>query len=489
MEGYDLRLVDENGQDVADNEMGELLVRGESSAVGYWNQREKSRRTFLGEWTRTGDKYVRRPDGVYTYCGRTDDMFKVSGIWVSPFEVEDALITHPKVLEAAVVPVEDANGLIKPKAFVVLKNQKESDIGRALYEELKVHVKRAIGPWKYPRWIEFVDSLPKTATGKIQRFMLRDKGISLNVGDQLMPPLAHLAWPFFGEEHRHFGSALADWANREVGKHIDHANIDQSCRNLVRALGDAGWLKAVVPAAYGGLSEKLDVRTICAAREILSWHDSLADFAFAMQGLGTASISLFGSDEIKAKYLPPVRDGRHIAAFALSEPEAGSDVSALATTATKDGPAHVRLDGLKTWISNGGIADHYVVFARTGEAPGAKGLSSFIVDADTPGLEIAGRIDVIAPHPLATLRFTGCRVPAGKSARRFRRRLQGRDGDARYFPLDRRRRGARDGAPRLRRDDRARGQRAICSARRWRTCSSRRSRLPIARSTSTRRPC
>ena len=143
----------------------------------------------------------------------------------------------------------------------------------------------------------------------------------------------------------------------------------------------------------------------------MSWHDSLADFAFAMQGLGTGSISLFGSDEIKAKYLPPVRDGRHFAAFALSEPEAGSDVSALATTATKDGPAHVRIDGMKTWISNGGIADHYVVFARTGEAPGAKGLSGFVVDADTPGLEIAGRIEVIAPHPLATLRFTGCRVP------------------------------------------------------------------------------
>ena len=143
----------------------------------------------------------------------------------------------------------------------------------------------------------------------------------------------------------------------------------------------------------------------------LSWHDSLADFVFAMQGLGTASISLFGSDETKTKYLPPVRDGRHIAAFALSEPEAGSDVSALATTATKDGPAHMRIDGLKTWISNGGIADHYVVFARTGEGPGAKGLSSFIVDADTPGLEIAGRIEVIAPHPLATLRFIGCRVP------------------------------------------------------------------------------
>jgi acyl-CoA dehydrogenase len=226
-----------------------------------------------------------------------------------------------------------------------------------------------------------------------------------------MPPLTHFAWPFFDEGHRQFGPALADWAGREVGQYIDHANVDRSCRGLVRALGDAGWLKAVVPAAYGGLSEKLDVRTLCAAREILAWHDSLADFSFAMQGLGTGSISLFGSDEIKAKYLPPVRDGRHIAAFALSEPEAGSDVSALATTATKDGPAHVRIDGLKTWISNGGIADHYVVFARTGEAPGAKGLSSFVVDADTPGLEIAGRIDVIAPHPLATLRFTGCRVP------------------------------------------------------------------------------
>jgi 4-hydroxybenzoate-CoA ligase len=184
VDGYDLRLVDDAGQDVADDEIGELWVRGESSAAGYWNQREKSRRTFVGEWTRTGDKYVRRSDGVYTFCGRTDDMFKVSGIWVSPFEVEDALVSHPKVLEAAVVPVEDDNGLIKPKAFVVLKNQKESDIGRALYEELKVHVKRAIGPWKYPRWIEFVDSLPKTATGKVQRFLLRDKGLNLNGGDR-----------------------------------------------------------------------------------------------------------------------------------------------------------------------------------------------------------------------------------------------------------------------------------------------------------------
>jgi acyl-CoA dehydrogenase len=226
-----------------------------------------------------------------------------------------------------------------------------------------------------------------------------------------MTDLAHLAWPFFDAPHRQFAAAIAQWAAREVPAKVDHADIDTSCRTLVRALGEAGWLKAVVPAAYGGLSEKIDVRTLCLAREILGWHDSLADFAFAMQGLGTGSISLFGSDELKAKYLPPVREGRHIAAFALSEQGAGSDVSALATTATADGPSHVRLDGTKTWISNGGIADHYVVFARTGEAPGAKGLSAFVVDAETPGFSVSERIDVIAPHPLAALRFEGCRVP------------------------------------------------------------------------------
>ena len=226
-----------------------------------------------------------------------------------------------------------------------------------------------------------------------------------------MPDLSHLAWPFFDDMHRLFGPALAMWAKQEVPAHVDHANVDRSCRNLVRALGEAGWLKAVVPAAYGGLSETLDVRTLCLARETLAWHDGLADFAFAMQGLGTGSISLFGTDEIKTKYLPLVREGRHMAAFALTQPEAGYDVSALATTAIADGPAHVRIDGVKTWISNGGIADHYIVFARTGEAPGARGLSAFIVDADTPGLTIAGRIEVIAPHPLATLRFDNCRVP------------------------------------------------------------------------------
>jgi len=173
VKGYTLRLEDERGNEVPDNEIGELLVSGQTAAAGYWNQREKTRRTFAGEWTRTGDKYLRRPDGIYLYCGRTDDMFKVSGIWVSPFEVEEALTAHPRVLEAAVIPQEDDKGLIKPKAFVVLKDHRKDRLSRALHEELKVHVKRTIGPWKYPRWIEIVDSLPKTASGKIQRFMLR----------------------------------------------------------------------------------------------------------------------------------------------------------------------------------------------------------------------------------------------------------------------------------------------------------------------------
>lgn len=225
------------------------------------------------------------------------------------------------------------------------------------------------------------------------------------------PDLAHLQWPFFEEAHREFARGLSEWSAREIDKHVDHANVDRSCRALVRALGDAGWLRAVVPTAYGGLSQQIDVRRLCLAREILAWHDSLADFAFAMQGLGTGSISLFGSEAVKRRYLTATCSGQQIAAFALSEPEAGSDVAALAATATQDGPAHVRLNGKKTWISNGGIADHYVVFARTGEGPGVKGLSAFVVDADTPGLSIDGRIEITAPHPLATLKFSDCRVP------------------------------------------------------------------------------
>ncbi|MBN8960210.1 MAG: benzoate-CoA ligase family protein [Rhizobiales bacterium] len=169
--GYQVRLVDESGNDVADGDVGELLVNAPSAGEGYWNQRSKSRRTFEGDWTRTGDKYVRDGDGRYTYCGRADDMFKVSGIWVSPFEVESALITHPAVAEAAVVPEADGEGLLKPKAFVVLKPGAAID---GLNESLKEHVKHAVGPWKYPRWIEVVGALPKTATGKIQRFKLRE---------------------------------------------------------------------------------------------------------------------------------------------------------------------------------------------------------------------------------------------------------------------------------------------------------------------------
>lgn len=200
-----------------------------------------------------------------------------------------------------------------------------------------------------------------------------------------------LNWPFFDDGHRRFAAALTRWADATLPG-LPHADVDAACRARVRALADAGFLKAVVPAEQGGLYPRLDVRTLCLAREILAFRDGLADFAFAMQGLGSASIALFGSAELKARYLPPVRDGRAIAAFALSEPEAGSDVAALATTAEPDGPSHLRVDGSKTWISNGGIADHYVVFVRTGEGPGAKGLSALVVDATTPGLHVAERI-------------------------------------------------------------------------------------------------
>jgi 4-hydroxybenzoate-CoA ligase len=170
--GYDLKIVDEDGRDVADGEIGELVVRGPTAGEGYWNQRGKSRRTFAGEWTFTGDKYVREANGYYHYCGRTDDMFKVSGMWVSPFEVEAALASHEAVLEAAVIGKQDADGLIKPKAFIVLRNGFSAD--ERLIETLRVHVKECAGPWKYPRWIDVRLDLPRTATGKIQRFKLRE---------------------------------------------------------------------------------------------------------------------------------------------------------------------------------------------------------------------------------------------------------------------------------------------------------------------------
>jgi acyl-CoA dehydrogenase len=223
--------------------------------------------------------------------------------------------------------------------------------------------------------------------------------------------LAHLDWPFFDDRHRDLAAALEQWASANLSSSGHTADVDAVCRDLVRRLGAAGWLRHAVPAAYGGVSERLDSRSLCLIREILARHAGLADFAFAMQGLGSGAIALHGSEALKQRYLPRVANGEWIAAFALSEPDAGSDVAAMATAAHLDGPDYV-LDGTKTWISNGGIADFYTVIARTGEAAGAKGLTAFVVDAGVPGLEIAERIDVMAPHPLARLRFRACRVPA-----------------------------------------------------------------------------
>ena len=266
-----------------------------------------------------------------------------------------------------------------------------------------------------------------------------------------MPDLSFLGWPFFEPRH-------AAWRERRGGvcrrrrsarPRSTTATPTASCRRLVAALGEAGLLAPTVVAEAGA---RFDVRTLCLARETLAYHDGLADFAFALQGLGSGPVSLFGTRGAEARGCPTSAAGKAIPAFALTEPEAGSDVAAMATTAIGATATAVRLDGEKTYISNGGIADWYVVFARTGEAPGARGLSAFLVDADTPGLIIAERIETIAPHPLARIGFDGCRVPAGEPARRPRRRLQGRHGDARRLPLDRRRGGARLRPARLRRD-------------------------------------
>ncbi len=224
---------------------------------------------------------------------------------------------------------------------------------------------------------------------------------------------AHLDWPFFDAPHRALAEGLGDWAAKTL-HHVDDASRDANdtrCRDLVAKLGDAGWVRYAVPAAYGGAMGELDSRALCLVRETLAYHDGLADFAFAMQGLGSGAITLAGSEALKQAYLPRVAAGKSIAAFALSEPDAGSDVAAMKTRAVSDGD-HFVLDGSKTWISNGGIADFYTVFARTSDEPGARGISAFVVDAETPGLTVADRIDVIAPHPLATLRFEGCHVPA-----------------------------------------------------------------------------
>ncbi len=231
-----------------------------------------------------------------------------------------------------------------------------------------------------------------------------------------------LDWPFFEPRHRRLADDLDAWAADAVAplSQAGEDDPDGTVRALVRALGDAGWLRHAVPAPHGGAAERLDVRALCLIRETLARHGGLADFAFAMQGLGAAPFSLFGDEGQKARYLPRVAEGRAVAAFALSEADAGSDVAALVTTAQRDGGDYV-MNGAKTWISNGGIADHYVVFARTGEGPGAKGLSAFIVDADTPGFRIKERIQATAPHPLASLALEDARVPA--------HRLIGKPGD------------------------------------------------------------
>jgi len=217
-----------------------------------------------------------------------------------------------------------------------------------------------------------------------------------------------LALPFFGAEHRHLSDVLFDWASNMP--RVDHHDTDNACRKLVRELGAAGFLRYCVPAEFGGALPELDSRSLCIARETLSYHDGLADFAFAMQGLGTGAITLAGSPELQRWVLPKVAAGEWLSAFALSEPAAGSDVAAMSCEARLEGDHYV-VNGEKTWISNGGIADVYCLFAHTGEAAGTRGISAFVITPDMPGFEVAERLDVIAPHPLARLRFTNMRVP------------------------------------------------------------------------------
>jgi acyl-CoA dehydrogenase len=246
--------------------------------------------------------------------------------------------------------------------------------------------------------------------------------------DDQVQTRAFLEEPFFEPEHRELARAVASWAGKELAAEPDAAGpraedpetIDAACRARVQALGRAGWTRYSVRAASGAAAGRFEVRALTLIRETLAWHDGLADFAFAMQGLGSGPISLAGSEALKARYLPAVVSGNAIAAFALSEPEAGSDVAALRCRARRDGNEYV-LDGTKTWISNGGIADFYCVFARTGEAQlrrdgstAASGISAFVVAREAPGFSIAGRIEASAPHPLASLAFTGCRIPAAQ---------------------------------------------------------------------------
>jgi acyl-CoA dehydrogenase len=227
---------------------------------------------------------------------------------------------------------------------------------------------------------------------------------------------SHLDWPFLERRHKELAEELEHWSKQTLPhahpKDQSSESVDQACRHLVRLLGDGGWLKyAVGGVAYGGSGDAIDTRAVCLIRETLARHSGLADFAFAMQGLGSGAISVFGNEEQKRRYLPRVAGGSAVAAFAISEPDAGSDVAALGCEARREGDAYI-INGEKTWISNGGIADFYVLFARTGEGPGAKGITALVVDAGTPGFEIAERFKVMAPHPLARLVFRDCRIPA-----------------------------------------------------------------------------
>ena len=223
----------------------------------------------------------------------------------------------------------------------------------------------------------------------------------------MTPPQAQWELPFFGEHHRALALGLADWAGAQQ---VDESDDRRACRDWVRRLGESGWLRYCVPAAHGGALDQLDSRALVILRETLAFHSPLADFAFAMQGLGSGAITLAGTPQQQRSYLPAVARGQKIAAFALSEPEAGSDVAAMGTSATPHADAW-ELNGSKTWISNGGMADFYVTFARTRADGGARGISAFIVDADRPGLDASEHLQVMAPHPLATLRFERCRLP------------------------------------------------------------------------------
>ena len=230
-----------------------------------------------------------------------------------------------------------------------------------------------------------------------------------------MSDLTYMEWPFFDDSHREFAENFRDWANREIQplenkEPNGNEELDHLCREFVEKLGSGGWLQYCVPSSHGGALESFDVRTLALTREILGYYSGLADFSFAMQGLGSGAITLFGSEEQKDIYLPKVASGEKIGAFAISEAGGGSDVAAMKTTAELSGNEYC-INGSKTWISNAGIADFYVLFARTNDAPGSRGISAFVIDSETPGLSVSERINVIAPHPLGTLEFKNCKIP------------------------------------------------------------------------------